>query len=160
MTHANFGITEISTDERSAFPKPLRVGIAAAPVGTLQARTAFHPIANTFFLFHAGTHTCVVTISPNKWSALENTLGVRAAAASVTTLVTGGAVLPLLTFFQMANAYFRITKISTDEWSAFEETFRVGIAAAPVGALQAGVAIDPISTTFFLAFPFTDASSR
>jgi hypothetical protein len=71
MVHANGRITKISTDERSALPETLRVGIAAAPVGTLQARTAFHPIANTFFFLYVNANTSVVTISTVKWSAFK-----------------------------------------------------------------------------------------
>ena len=152
MTHANLGIAKISTDEWSALPETLRVGVAATPVGALQTRTAFHPIFNTCFLLYVNANTSVVTISTVERSAFEDTLSVRAAAATSAALIAGGAIFPILTFCGMVHANGRITKISTDERSALPETLRVGIAAAPVGTLQARTAFHPIANTFFFLY--------
>jgi hypothetical protein len=51
----------------------------------------------------------VITIPSIEWSALEDTLRVRAAATSTAALDAGGAVRPSFTFFLMTHANFWVT---------------------------------------------------
>ena len=67
-------------------------------------------MSNHDTLVLSSSHACIRAKSAKKRSALEDAIGVRAAAASFfTALIAGDTVIPFSTFDYMADAYVRIT---------------------------------------------------